>query len=332
MWDPLSGECVRTLEGHTPGVFGVACFALPDGAPRAVSASADKTLRVWTYPEDGMRAVRTEMRAREEALNECAFYFVEASLVRSLEGGLPVFQELRRRGKLTSVVVRFGDVVRAAYRDRYLAVSHRWETPTEPDPKGEQLRALKERLAQMPQVEYVWIDWACMPQGERTADEKADFKRMLPRINMLYLGCSVLLIVDNTYVSRFWTQFEAWLSMRKATPAGLAAAAAGSERYHIVCVHLAQPKFQGAQLKEMWTSVGAEKAHEVLSSPDVSVTNQSDKDSQLPKLRTLDEQVRGAFLRAREAVEAKRAEAGRLRAEAGRLEAEADALEKAMAV
>ena len=55
------------------------------------------------------------------------------------------------------------------------------------------------------------------------------------------------------------------------------------------------------------------------------MTNKSDKDSQLPKLRTLDEQVRGAFLRAREAVEAKRAEAGRLLAEA-------DALEKAMAV
>ena len=51
--------------------------------------------------------------------------------------------------------------------------------------------------------------WCCMPQGERSAPDKAEFKRMLPRINMLYLGCSVLLIVDNTYITRFWTQVRA---------------------------------------------------------------------------------------------------------------------------
>ena len=40
-------RCLTTLQGHSGCVNGVACFALADGAPRAISASNDKTLRVW---------------------------------------------------------------------------------------------------------------------------------------------------------------------------------------------------------------------------------------------------------------------------------------------
>ena len=45
-----------------------------------------------------------------------------------------------------------------------------------------------------------------MPQGNRTASEKRAFKIMLPNINILYLGASVLALVDLSYMSRFWTQ------------------------------------------------------------------------------------------------------------------------------
>jgi hypothetical protein len=59
-----------------------------------------------------------------------------------------------------------------------------------------------------------------MPQGERSATDLAAFKRMLPRINMLYLGCAVLLIVDNTYVGRFWVRRRAAPSTRaRSVPA-----------------------------------------------------------------------------------------------------------------
>ena len=43
VWDLKSGEELRTLTGHTAGVYGVALTS--DG--RAVSASKDCTLRVW---------------------------------------------------------------------------------------------------------------------------------------------------------------------------------------------------------------------------------------------------------------------------------------------
>ena len=62
--------------------------------------------------------------------------------------------------------------------------------------------------------DWVWCDWSCMPQGstaegrdyKRTDEEKADFERMLSEVNLLYLGCFVLIIMDRSYVSRFWTQ------------------------------------------------------------------------------------------------------------------------------
>ena len=69
-----------------------------------------------------------------------------------------------------------------------------------------------------------------MPQGRRTPAEKADFHRMLPRINLLYIGCSALLLVDGSYQSRFWTQCEAWFSMQTCTATGLIPAVGAAKR------------------------------------------------------------------------------------------------------
>jgi len=44
VWDLNTGRDLRTLEGHSDGVYGVAVTA---DAKRAVSASMDKTLKVW---------------------------------------------------------------------------------------------------------------------------------------------------------------------------------------------------------------------------------------------------------------------------------------------
>ena len=44
VWDLTSGQCLKTLEGHTDGISSVS--VTPDGK-QAISASKDKTLRVW---------------------------------------------------------------------------------------------------------------------------------------------------------------------------------------------------------------------------------------------------------------------------------------------
>ena len=45
-------------------------------------------------------------------------------------------------------------------------------------------------------------------------------------------------------------------------------------------------------LRLMWANKTPEEAYDILKQPDVTVTNQSDKDDQLPKIQKLEEQVR----------------------------------------
>ena len=76
-----------------------------------------------------------------------------------------------------------------------------------------------------------------MPQGPRTPAEKVYFKWMLENINVLYLSVSVLILLDLSYISRFWTQYEAWLSMQTATKDGLRPATEAERRCEIRVIY-----------------------------------------------------------------------------------------------
>ena len=116
--------------------------------------------------------------------------------------------------------LKAGVAYRKGYVSDLLAVSHRWEDPSAPDGAGAQLRAIRAYLDAHPEVVGVWFDFWCMPQGkQRTLAEKVRFKHMLGNVNLLYLGCQVLALIDISYLSRFWTQFEAWLSMQEGSSA-----------------------------------------------------------------------------------------------------------------
>ena len=54
--------------------------------------------------------------------------------------------------------VTFKDVCTGALLRIILSVSHRWETPIDPDPDGKQFSVLKQRLGALPEVELVWIE------------------------------------------------------------------------------------------------------------------------------------------------------------------------------
>ena len=83
--------------------------------------------------------------------------------------------------------------------------------------------------------------------------------------------------------------------MQTCTEQGLSAAMAGERRWSLQCLHLAKVKYQGAQLEEMWKNASAIQAHQVLSSPDVVVTNQKDKERLLPKVLEMDSHVSKMF-------------------------------------
>jgi hypothetical protein len=155
---------------------------------------------------------------------ECSFWFINAdNLRRAGKPSLPMMQTLRTQEphRLVQKMIGFIEGIKGAYKN-ILVVSHRWETPTDPDPTGAQALAVQAYLKAHPEIDAVWFDFSSMPQGQKkTERESAEFKEMLPNINLLYLTCSVLILMDRTYMSRFWTQFEAYLSMRAITSEGL---------------------------------------------------------------------------------------------------------------
>ena len=144
-------------------------------------------------------------------------------------------------------------------------------------------------------IEWVWFDFWSMPQGRDKAEsEDIEFSVMLPNINLLYLFCSVLILLDSSYMSRFWTQFEAFLSFRKVTANGLDSTSEEERRDTIICIHNADSEFDPPKLRKMWGDKTAEQAYAILEKPDVKVTNLKDKNIQLPKLKKLNEFAKSA--------------------------------------
>ena len=144
-----------------------------------------------------------------------------------------------------------------------------------------------------------------MPQGKKkTLAEVARFDYMLNNVNNLYVGFPVLILLDNSYPGRFWTQYEAWLSMQSVSVEGLTPTPKESLRCEIVPISNANPDMV-ASLVSMWANKNPRNAHAALARPDVIVTNKSDKENQLPKILGFNEKVKEAFQNARkQAVEA----------------------------
>ena len=192
------------------------------------------------------KAAQVAPEPQADSTETCSFWCLHADFVRKYPGKkLPFFQELRNKHPeaLVQVTISYAQVVTGALVEDSLSVSHRWMVPNDPDPDGEQLKAIKAFLHSDSgkKIKRVWIDSACMPQdqpeGSRSMEDTAAFKVMLGNVNMLFLGMTVLILLDLSYVSRFWTQFEAWLSMQFAMPDGLKpAVGTANARHHIVCV------------------------------------------------------------------------------------------------
>lgn len=209
---------------------------------------------------------------------------------------LPRLQELQRdhadwieRRSIDLISALLGD-----YRQSYCSVSHRWEAPDAPDVEGKQLAALKAFLRARPEIEYVWYDFACMPQGaDRTAREEAEFRVMFNAVEALYLGAHVVVLAVSSCASRFWTAFEVWMSTQSASEtSGLRAAPDCAPRCTVV------PLDGGGEAEELvvtWAARSAQQAHEVLAGPEMRVTHQSDKEGHLLKLRFLEETARAAL-------------------------------------
>ena len=156
----------------------------------------------------------------------CHFYFLRSSDILAFAGkSLPAFQTIMadHPGWIVRQRCTFEDALLGTYKSSRLAVSQyapsplthvalgapadltvqplvprsRWETPGDPDTKGAQLAAVKVHLQEHKDIELVWFDFTSMPQGQNKTDSQTrEFGTMLKNVNLLYLGCSVLAIVD----------------------------------------------------------------------------------------------------------------------------------------
>ena len=101
--------------------------------------------------------------------------------------------------------------------DEYRCVSHRWEEKDHPDPKATKKRKLIEILLQNRDIKGIWLDFCCLPQGDKSNAEDAFFRTSLTKVNILYLCGRVIAMLDQKYAGRFWTQYELFLALHVAS-------------------------------------------------------------------------------------------------------------------
>ena len=219
----------------------------------------------------------------------CTFYFVDADeLRRCTDDVLPSLKELRktRPSWIVKKTLSLKEALSGKYVEDHCAISHRWESPSRPDPDGAQMIEIREFLKENHRIKWIWYDFWCMLQGSRSDIEQAEFEDMLGNVNLLYLSARVLIIMDMSYMARFWTQFEAWLSMQEATEDGLVSAPEYRRRCVIKCTLLAKPHQESLAkiLVQTWEGKTPAEVVQILGSNDVTVTNKRDKEIQLPKV------------------------------------------------
>jgi hypothetical protein len=126
---------------------------------------------------------------------KCRFWMIKADFLRTFSGtNLPFFQELRAKhpSAFVEVTISYEEVVCGTHVEKILSISHCWTEKTQPDPDGEQLKAIQAFLVSSAgkRIELVWIDGGSMPQHQpdrlipiiRSVEDTADFKTMLSQV------------------------------------------------------------------------------------------------------------------------------------------------------
>jgi hypothetical protein len=215
--------------------------------PRVVAAAKRKLGRTHAQSK---YTLKEKLAAAREG-TACEFQFMRAKFLLARDyKSAPKHKNVEKDPELyTMLYLSSAECCQHMFRDKVLAVSHRWDRLEEPDPSGAQMKAIKRMLRANPQYEYVWLvrrsalfahapagatsqwpsrsrmheltvlshigapprahrcdpqDYSCAPQGERTQQEQEIFSLTLANINFLFLGASVLILLDMSYMSRFW--------------------------------------------------------------------------------------------------------------------------------
>jgi hypothetical protein len=160
--------------------------------------------RMLEFAEDlhtKLELAAKELGVSSIALNwEDTFYFATREMIlQSAADTMPKHQDCRESWLLKKKIT-MQEACQLLFKEEYVAVSHRWEEKGKPDPSGQQFEKVREYLVAHPKIKYIWFDYTCMAQGSRTFEESYEFKHMLQNVNRLYLGMSVLIVMDLSYM------------------------------------------------------------------------------------------------------------------------------------
>ena len=135
-----------------------------------------------------VRAIE-EQAKREDAGALCCFECLDKRQLMDLpeDALLPKYQDLKRDrpSMFVPFTISFSEACAGVHVKSTLTISHRWMSRLVADVDGTQLAAIKKHLAEHGEgIERVWVDYSCMPQGEKTPAQSADFKRMISQVNL----------------------------------------------------------------------------------------------------------------------------------------------------
>jgi hypothetical protein len=85
-------------------------------------------------------------------------------------------------------------------------VSHFWRTQDHPDPDGEYLRLHQAELKSQT-WSYIWLDWSCMPQNQRSSPEAVYFQRCLRTMSGIIRNCGFIYFYP-PFEPRLWILYE----------------------------------------------------------------------------------------------------------------------------
>lgn len=86
-------------------------------------------------------------------------------------------------------------------------VSHRWATPTHPDPSRTQFEIVRD-FVRRHQVNGVWYDYSCMPQEPHAPEDRKLFADSLEHMNSLIVTTNFMSIETDDYLDRAWCYYE----------------------------------------------------------------------------------------------------------------------------
>lgn len=188
-------QATRDYAPQTPHVLGKRTVREPIGGRAAIKAVHEKRNQVADKYKAEFLDLSEQARLIEETSHLSLFQFVKGSDLTRFER-LPTYHQVKH-------LLHPYDQASGAKH----FVSHRWLHLDHPDRDGAELRLLREHVQH---DEFYWIDFTCLPQGDRTEQEQLLFQDSIAWLPSLIFHVNVIALRfrEDDYFGRAWCFFE----------------------------------------------------------------------------------------------------------------------------